>query len=158
MNAANLQSIAALAQLANNPQAAGGLNPVVMQNIASALASAAAQTNGSSSGNSSMSGVSSLSPVSLNSLANGMANHHQGKRGVRRWNFDRGRYARGPRRAALTPKNSLVHRPDPDLSSGDDSGLVRQPDSDSEPCRQADRRSGRSQPLHLSSPSGVRRH
>ncbi|XP_022644922.1 CUGBP Elav-like family member 2 isoform X5 [Varroa destructor] len=77
--AANLQSIAALAQLANSPaaQTGGGLNQVVMQNLASALASAAAQTNGSSSGNSSLSGVSSLSPVSLNSLANGMANHHQ---------------------------------------------------------------------------------
>ncbi|XP_028967214.1 CUGBP Elav-like family member 2 [Galendromus occidentalis] len=83
VNAANLQSIAALAQLANSPQGAGGLNPVVMQNIASALASAAAQSNGSPSGNSSMSGVSSLSPVSLNSLANGMANHHQGERSGR---------------------------------------------------------------------------
>ncbi|XP_037581459.1 CUGBP Elav-like family member 2 isoform X4 [Dermacentor silvarum] len=81
LSCANLQSLAALANLANSP----GINPMVVQNLAALAAagsgnnsagipglSAAGNVSGStSSGNSSLSGVSSLSPVS--SMALGMS-------------------------------------------------------------------------------------
>ncbi|XP_042149236.1 CUGBP Elav-like family member 2 isoform X12 [Ixodes scapularis] len=101
LSCANLQSLAALANLANSPAAqrwasdrpsfmdghlfAPGINPMVVQNLAALAAagsgnnsagipglSAAGNVSGStSSGNSSLSGVSSLSPVS--SMALGMS-------------------------------------------------------------------------------------
>ncbi|XP_064490150.1 CUGBP Elav-like family member 2 isoform X8 [Ornithodoros turicata] len=79
LNCANLQSLAALANLANSP----GINPMMVQNLAALAAagsgnnttagipglSATGNVSGStSSGNSSLSGVSSLSPVSSMSL------------------------------------------------------------------------------------------
>ncbi|XP_077492584.1 CUGBP Elav-like family member 2 isoform X11 [Amblyomma americanum] len=89
LSCANLQSLAALANLANSP----GINPMVVQNLAALAAagsgnnsagipglsaavlsrrSSAGNVSGStSSGNSSLSGVSSLSPVS--SMALGMS-------------------------------------------------------------------------------------
>ncbi|CAL1274523.1 unnamed protein product [Larinioides sclopetarius] len=80
LNTASLQSIAALAGLANT----SGLNPVVMQNLAALAAAGNSNTSGlslstpgnNSSTSSSLSGINSISPVT--SMALGLSNSSLG--------------------------------------------------------------------------------
>lgn len=117
LSCANLQSLAALANLANSP----GINPMVVQNLAALAAagsgnnsagipglSAAGNVSGStSSGNSSLSGVSSLSPVS--SMALGMSTNSLTTMGaLTNVNGAGGLTANGPSLDALAQAYSAV--------------------------------------------------
>nr|XP_054918337.1 CUGBP Elav-like family member 2 isoform X6 [Dermacentor andersoni] len=125
LSCANLQSLAALANLANSP----GINPMVVQNLAALAAagsgnnsagipglsaavlsrrSSAGNVSGStSSGNSSLSGVSSLSPVS--SMALGMSTNSLTTMGaLTNVNGAGGLTANGPSLDALAQAYSAV--------------------------------------------------
>ncbi|XP_067133650.1 CUGBP Elav-like family member 2 isoform X3 [Centruroides vittatus] len=127
INAANLQSLAALASLANNP----GINPMVVQNLA-ALAAAGGGNNSTgitslsaaallgrttnsgntSSASSSLSGVNSMSPVS--SMALGMSTNSLSTMGtltgVNGLGSTAGIAANGPNLDALTQAYSGIQQ------------------------------------------------